>query len=75
MGIIETLRMTPSIKELIAGNSQEGLINEQARKEGMKTLRESGLMKAMAGITTLEEIVRVTAGEADTTGEIDEKVV
>lgn len=75
VGIIETLRMTPSIKELIAGNSQEGLINEQARKEGMKTLRESGLMKAMAGITTLEEIVRVTAGEADTTGEIDEKVV
>ena len=74
VGIIETLRMTPSIKELIAGNSQEALINEQARAEGMKTLRESGLIKAMAGITTLEEVVRVTTGEADAAGEVDEKV-
>ena len=37
-------------------------ITTLARKEGMLTLRESALRKALSGITTLDEVIRVTAG-------------
>jgi len=65
IGLIETLKLTPSVKELISHKEQEGRVKEQARKEGMKTLRENGLVKALAGVTTLEEIIRVTVGDQD----------
>ena len=37
-----------------------GALEEAARKAGMRTMYEDGLMKAMAGITTIEEVLRVT---------------
>ena len=40
-------------------------IKEQARKEGMLTLREDGLTKARAGVTTLEEVARVTIADKE----------
>ena len=40
-------------------------IKEAARKEGMATLRENGFKKACAGITTWEEVLRLTAGDQD----------
>ena len=36
-------------------------IKEAGRREGMVTMREDGLKKALAGLTTLEEVLRVTA--------------
>ncbi len=65
VGLIECLKLTPAIRELISSKAQEGRVREEARKEGMKTLRENGLAKALAGITSLEEIVRVTAEERE----------
>ncbi|RKY39216.1 MAG: secretion system protein E [Candidatus Omnitrophota bacterium] len=59
-GIMEFLLLTPKIKELIAERALEERIREEAIKEGMLTLREEGLKKARAGITTLEEVIRVT---------------
>ncbi len=41
--------------------SQESVIKTKAREEGMTTLRENGIMKALKGITSLEEITRLTA--------------
>ena len=35
-------------------------LREQAQKEGMKTLRQAGLQKVVEGVTTVEEVVRVT---------------
>lgn len=61
VSIGEILMLTPKIKELILHRSQEHLIKRQARSEGMHTLRENGLAMALKGVTTLEEIVRVTA--------------
>jgi len=63
IGLAEVLVLTPTIKDLIARRAQESEIKAQAIKEGMKTLRENGLAKALAGLTTLEEVVRVTVGD------------
>ncbi|MWV16434.1 type IV-A pilus assembly ATPase PilB [Pseudomonas sp. L-22-4S-12] len=60
VGIYEVVKITPALQRLIMeeGNSIE--IAEQARRDGFNDLRTSGLLKAMQGITSLEEINRVT---------------
>lgn len=61
VGIAEVLVLSPKIKELILSRAEESKIKVVAREEGMQTLREDGLLKAIKGLTTLEEVVRVTA--------------
>ncbi|MCD6093778.1 MAG: Flp pilus assembly complex ATPase component TadA [Candidatus Omnitrophica bacterium] len=61
VGIMEFLLLTPKIKELIANKGLEEEIRKEAIKSGMLSLREEGLKKAREGITTLEEVIRVTA--------------
>jgi type II secretory ATPase GspE/PulE/Tfp pilus assembly ATPase PilB-like protein len=61
LGLAEVLLLTPAIRELILNRQQEHIIKAQARKDGMRTLREEGLAQALAGATTLEEVLRVTA--------------
>jgi type IV pilus assembly protein PilB len=60
VGIYEVVKNTPDLQRLIMaeGNSLE--IEIQMRKDGFNDLRTSGLIKAMQGITSLEEINRVT---------------
>ncbi|POA26557.1 MULTISPECIES: type IV-A pilus assembly ATPase PilB [unclassified Pseudomonas] len=60
VGIYEVVKNTPQLQRLIMaeGNSLE--IDTQMRKDGFNDLRTSGLLKAMQGITSLEEINRVT---------------
>jgi len=60
VGIYEVVKNTPDLQRLIMaeGNSLE--IDLQMRKDGFNDLRTSGLLKAMQGITSLEEINRVT---------------
>ncbi|MCX5716631.1 MAG: ATPase, T2SS/T4P/T4SS family [Candidatus Omnitrophica bacterium] len=65
IALIETLIVTPAIRQLIDEKAQEYKIREQARKEGMVGLREDGLEKAKKGVITLEEVLRVTVGEQD----------
>ena len=65
VGLIEVLILTPKIKSLILESSQEYRIRDQARLEGMRTLRENGIALALEGITTIDEIVRVTVGDQD----------
>lgn len=61
--LAEILTVSPAIKELILHKAQEHKIKQCARSEGMLTLREDGLAKARAGITSLEEVMRVTAAD------------
>ncbi|MDP3787656.1 MAG: ATPase, T2SS/T4P/T4SS family [Candidatus Omnitrophota bacterium] len=61
MGIAEILLLSAKIRELILSRAQEHIIKQEARKEGMRTLREEGMEQALKGITTLQEILRVTA--------------
>ncbi len=65
LALIEVLTLTPKIKELILKSAQEHEISEAARLEGMRTLRENGIAFALEGITTLDEVVRVTVGDQD----------
>jgi len=57
----EALMLTPTIKELIIKRGQEYEIKAAARREGMQTLRQNGLKKALEGVTSIEEVLRVTA--------------
>ena len=65
VGLIEVLNLTPKIKSLILENAQEYQIREIARQEGMQTLRENGIQNVLNGVTTIDEILRVTVGEQD----------
>ncbi|WP_370600745.1 type IV-A pilus assembly ATPase PilB [Pseudomonas nitroreducens] len=60
VGIYEVVKITPALQRIIMEEGNSIQIAEQARKEGFNDLRTSGLLKAMQGITSLEEINRVT---------------
>jgi type IV pilus assembly protein PilB len=59
--IIEALPVSEAIRRLIIKRASAAVIKNQAMTEGMKTLRVIGIEKALEGVTTLEEIWRVTA--------------
>ena len=59
-GVFEVLPITPTIRRMIVEGRTSDEIMEQARKEGMKTLREDGLEKVKQGITSVDEVIRVT---------------
>lgn len=59
-GIFELLVMDNDIRRLLASGSDSVAIKEAAVSKGMSTLFEQGLMKVMGGITTLNEVMRVT---------------
>ncbi len=65
VGLLEVLTLSPKIKSMILENVQEYQLREQARREGMKTLRENGMQLVLQGMTTVDEILRVTAGDQD----------
>lgn len=64
IGIHELLVVTPEIEELIIQEATSTEINNLARKQGMKLMFEDGFGKAMAGQTTLEELIRMAAPPA-----------
>lgn len=61
VGIHEVLRMTPTVKDLVMKDATSDAIEIQARKEGMMTMIEDGIFKAVQGLTTIEEILRVVS--------------
>ena len=63
MGIYEIFVLTEDLQNLIYEMVPSGVIRERARANGMRTLREDGLRKAGAGMTSLEEVVRMTAAD------------
>lgn len=62
--IVEILPITPKMRELITEGGSETAVGRLGRAEGMRTLREDGIMKALAGVTTLEEVLRTTPEES-----------
>ncbi len=63
IGIYEVLRSTPAIQKMIVGNETSEEMQQTAIKEGMVTMQLDGLIKALRGETTIEEILRVTSEE------------
>lgn len=61
VGIMEALRISSKVKELIIERAPEIQIKNTARIEGMRTLRENGVAKVIKGLSSLEEVFRITA--------------
>lgn len=59
IGIYEVLVVSEIIGKLILEHSPASLIEEQAKKEGMITMKQDGYLKVLEGLTTLEEVLRV----------------
>jgi general secretion pathway protein E/type IV pilus assembly protein PilB len=62
-GVHELLLNDPEIKRLCSERASAGVIRDYALKHGMVTLRQSGYRKVAAGLTTLDEVVRITRGD------------
>lgn len=60
VGIYEVVKSTPALERIIMEEGNSIQISEQMRRDGFNDLRTSGLRKAMQGLTSLEEINRVT---------------
>jgi general secretion pathway protein E/type IV pilus assembly protein PilB len=64
MGIFEIFLITDEIRHMIYERVSASQLRARARELGMRTLREDGLRKVIAGLTTLEEVVRTTMGDS-----------
>lgn len=60
MAIFEVLEMTPAFEEIITTNPTVQKIMAEAKKQGMITLRQDGVLKALDGLISIEEVVRET---------------
>ena len=63
LGIYEIFQIDDQVRNLIFEQVSSTELRIKARELGMRTLREDGLRKVVAGITTLEEVLRVTMGD------------
>lgn len=61
--IYELMVMDDELRELIMQHASTNVLRAEARKRGMRTLREAGLLTLYDGVTTIEEIVKETLGE------------
>jgi type IV pilus assembly protein PilB len=60
VGLYSVMVLSDSIKELVVNRAPEAELAQAARQEGMLTLREDGLAKVRSGVTSIEEVTRVT---------------
>jgi len=60
IAIFEILEMTDKLAEIVLMEPSEGSIAKEARRQGMITLRQDGILKVVDGLTSIEEIFRAT---------------
>lgn len=60
MGVFEILEMTPQLAEIVLKEPTESRISEEAKRQGMITMQQDGILKVLEGVTSIEEILRVT---------------
>ncbi|MGA1392038.1 MAG: GspE/PulE family protein, partial [Phycisphaerales bacterium] len=63
LAIFEIMRMDDPMRELIMQQGSTAVLRAEARRRGMRTLRESGLLSIFEGQTTIDEVVRETIAE------------
>jgi type IV pilus assembly protein PilB len=61
--LYEMMAMTDPLRELILSGASAIELKRQAMADGMKTLRQSGIEKACDGVTSIEEVMRVTMND------------
>jgi len=60
IGIYEVLLMTPELEAIMSSKISDAEIEKEAERQGMITMKQDGIMKVLLGMTTIEEILRVT---------------
>jgi type IV-A pilus assembly ATPase PilB len=65
MGIFEIFMITDEVRHMINDKMSTVALRQRARELGMRTLREDGVRKVLAGLTTVEEVVQTTMGDLD----------
>ena len=65
LAIFEIMQFNDSVRELVMSQSTTNDLRTEARRRGMRTLRESGLLSIYEGQTTIDEVVRETIAEED----------
>jgi len=60
VGIFETLEMTAELGEIVLKNLSDSALGAEARRQGLITMRQDGVLKAMKGVTTVEEVLKAT---------------
>jgi type IV pilus assembly protein PilB len=60
MGIYEIMTLDDEIRDMIMASASTNLLRDAARKRGMRTLRQSGMIAIFEGLTTIEEVVKQT---------------
>jgi type II secretory ATPase GspE/PulE/Tfp pilus assembly ATPase PilB-like protein len=63
LGVFEVLEVSKEIRKLISEKADADEINKKAQDEGMNTMLDDGLDKVLKGLTTIEEVLRVTKVE------------
>ena len=63
VAIYEIMPISMELRDLILKDAPTGELRRVAQTQGMKTLRQAGLLKVLEGTTTVEEILRVTVAE------------
>jgi general secretion pathway protein E len=61
--LTELLVMNDELRSLLMDHADAGTLEKAARRGGLRTLYEDGLRQALAGVTTLEEVLRVTRSD------------
>jgi type II secretory ATPase GspE/PulE/Tfp pilus assembly ATPase PilB-like protein len=60
MGIFEMMPVTDEMRKLIMSNADASVLTQAARRNGMRNLREDGWIKVRDGVSTAQEVLRVT---------------
>jgi len=65
----EYLHLDSEIRRLVNESANEHIIKREARKRGMRTLRDDGILKVERGLTSLEEVLKVTSADEEKSGQ------
>ena len=63
IGIFEIFVINDDVRHMINKRSSTLLLRQRARELGMRTLREDGIRKVLAGLTSAEEVISITVGD------------
>ena len=70
VGIYELVTVTPSLQRALGQGADEGALLQIAREQGYRTLIEDGRLKVLSGITTEEEVLRVSGAASELAEEL-----
>ena len=65
MGIFEIFEIDDEVRHMVNNRASTMILRQRARELGMRTLREDGVRKVLAGLTSAEEVISITMGDAN----------